>query len=84
MPFSYEEYSKDEPSAPIAMASTEQSNFRQDIALAVVRGVINDKEGKAAALPKFSLYFNSILTKGADYAHPLALLAKKIPDYAPE
>ena len=37
MPFSYEEYSsKDEPSAPIAMASTEQSNFRQDIALAVV------------------------------------------------
>ena len=31
MPFSCE--CKDEPSAPIAMASTEQSNFRQDIAV---------------------------------------------------
>ena len=35
------------------------------------RGVINGKAGKAAALPKFSLS----QPEGADYAHPLALLA---------
>ena len=39
------------------------------------RGVINGKAGKAAALPKFSDTLTLSQPRGADYAHPLDLLA---------
>ena len=39
------------------------------------RGVINGKAGKAAALPKFSDTLTLSQPEGADYTHPLALLA---------
>ena len=39
------------------------------------RGVINSKAGKAAALPDFSCMLTLSPPGGADYAHPLALLA---------
>ena len=39
------------------------------------RGVINGKAGKAAALPKFSDMLTLSQPGGADYAHPLTLLA---------
>ena len=41
------------------------------------RGVINGKTGKAVAIPKFSDMLTLSQTGGADYAHPLALLALK-------
>ena len=41
------------------------------------RGVINGKAGKAAALPNFSDTLTLSQSKGADYAHPLALLGQK-------
>ena len=40
-----------------------------------LRGVINVKAGKAAALRKFSDMLTLSQPGGADYAHPLALLA---------
>jgi hypothetical protein len=39
----------------------------------ISRGVINDKEDKAAALPKFSDMLTLSESEGADYAQPLAL-----------
>ena len=48
------------------------------------RGVINDKAGKAAALPKFSDMLSLSQPAGADYAQPLALpCLKKLRDYTP-
>ena len=41
----------------------------------IFRGVINGKADKAAALPKFSDTLTLSQPGGADYAHPLALLA---------
>ena len=41
------------------------------------RGVINGKAGKAAALPKFSDTLFLSQPEGAEYAHPLDLIAKK-------
>ena len=41
------------------------------------RGVIDGKADKAAALPKFSDTVTLSQPRGADYAHPLALLALK-------
>ena len=43
--------------------------------LMMIRGVINGKAGKAAALPKFSDTLTLLQPRGADYAHPLALPA---------
>ena len=42
-----------------------------------IRGVINGKAGKAAALSKFSDTLTLSQPRGVDYAHPLALLAYK-------
>ena len=39
---------------------------------------------QAAALPKFSDTLTLSQPEGADYAHLLALLTEKIPDYAPD
>ena len=39
---------------------------------------------QAAALPKFSDTLTLSQPEGTDYADPLALLAKKIQDYAPD
>ena len=48
------------------------------------RGVINDKAGKAAALPKFSDMLTLSLPRGTDYVTPLALPHLKFyRDYAP-
>ena len=50
----------------------------------VLRGVINGKAGKAAALPKFSDTLTLSQPRWANYAHPLALLhLKNFCDYAP-
>ena len=38
-----------------------------------IRGIIDSKAGKAAALQIFFIYVNPISIKGADYAQPLAL-----------
>ena len=45
------------------------------------RGEINGKTDMAAALSKFSNMVTLSHTEGADYDHPLALIAEKIPDY---
>ena len=39
----------------------------------LLRGVINGKADKAAALPKFSDTLTLSQSEGADYVHPLAL-----------
>ena len=39
----------------------------------MTRDVINDKEVKATALPKFSDMLTLSLPRGVDYAHPLVL-----------
>ena len=51
----------------------------------MIRGVINGKAGKAAALPKFSDTLTISQSEGADYAQPLALPHLKcFRDYAHE
>ena len=45
------------------------------------RGVISGKAGMAAALSKFSNMVTLSQPEGANYDHPLALIAEKIPDY---
>ena len=50
-----------------------------------IKGVINGKAGKAAALPKFSDTLTLSQPGEADYAHSLALPHRKnFSDYAPE
>ena len=44
-----------------------------------IRGVINGKAGKTAALPKFSDTLTLSRPEGADYAHRLALPCLKKP-----
>jgi hypothetical protein len=45
--------------------------------LLILRGVINDKAVKAAALPEFSDTLSLSQPGGADYAHPLVLSCLK-------
>ena len=49
--------------------------MNKELFTTVLLGVINGKAGKAAALPKFSDTLTLSQPGGADYAHPLALLA---------
>ena len=50
---------------------------KNSLQLILHRCVINSKAGKAAALPKFSDTLTPSQPRGADYAHPLALLGLK-------
>ena len=50
-----------------------KKQFQNNVDMITIRGVINGKAGKAAALPKFSDTLTLSQSGGADYASPLAL-----------